>query len=577
MNPSTPTAEGAGGAAGAGAPEPAGGRLPRWEAGLAGFLLVAGVLFRTWGLGDEGLRVPDEGFHCFWAEAVACNTVGAVYRKPLHAVLLSLPLRALVLTDEVELRPWVFMVPQAVLGIVTVALLYVLARRAWGNAEGVLTLACSIAMPYLLFYHRGAFADGTYLAFQTLGLLLLARALPGALPGAPAAHPGGYALVSGALYAAACFVSEAAALGAGALALALVPLLRHKAITRRALAVVAGAWSAGAGAGLVLLYGIFRVQPWFHDGLYRAYVKDVAGQGFASRLALDHLVYFWNYATPPVLLLAVIGVVVAARRRRPLDVVLLGLLLILLGNGFRLDTWAPRRFVATLLPLTLLAGLGGGAVVDFAARRRARGPDGAADLRPWVTAALALLLPATQLPPAVEIVKLRSAYEAATQALEAEREAGRLGVVLAPMGADLLIPFQIEFGESASPLGALLREPGGAERAEEWLTAARARGFTHLMLDYTFRLELQVGHGLLVPASPTGPADPVGWGQTAFPEVRRFLERNPPWLRLENPAGAYAPTLYENTLVSLPDDPVSRWICLFRLEEIGRHGAQGGK
>ncbi|MBI3267596.1 MAG: hypothetical protein HYZ53_01135 [Planctomycetes bacterium] len=518
----------------------------RAELALAAALAAGALASRTWHLAEQGLRLPDEGLYSFFGEAVHFRLPKAVFFKPLQALILYLPFRALVVTDWAELVPGVFLLPAALLGWASVLALGALARRAWGPAAGLVALAAGTAMPYLLFYHRSALSDANYLALCIAALWLLLRALPGVLPGPAGARPRLFAAASGALFAAAFWTNPAAAVLVVATGTAGAALVLAGKIERRLSAELLGLWAVVGLSTGALLHGAFCLASWYDPAMNRHLLGFVGVVAARSRWTVEPFLDFGKYAGPAVAALAATGAAVGVRRRAPLDLALLVLFAVVALYGARSTSWGPRIFASLLVPGILLAAAGGTALVErtVAAAHGRVGTLGAA-------ACLCAALLASHAPGAHELLGLRSGYARAVESLLAERGQGRLGIVLAPQCANLLLPFSIEVKSATRPLAELLATPGGAEAVESALRKRREEGYSHLVLDVTFRLEL-ADAGLL--------------------EFRRFLERNPPWQEFDNPFGRHRPTLAEDELTLAPGDPIADRILVFRLADLPGEG-----
>ncbi|MBI5366956.1 MAG: hypothetical protein HZA54_07955 [Planctomycetes bacterium] len=519
--------------------------LPRGVGAGAALLAGLAVFCRFWNLSGQGLRTPDEGLHAFFAETIWFGIPGAVYWKPLEALLLAGAFRAWeICGGGSDVEPVVFLVPAALFGVASVLGLGWLAYRAWGWCAGLTGLAAAAAMPYLLFYHRSALADGNHLACGVAALLLLVGALPGGFPARPERRPGLAAAGSGALLGTAFLINPASGvitlgMGIGLIALAwLRPDLRRDVLRRLAIWAPAGIAAAG------LWFGFLCLAPWYNRDFHAMMSSYNLAVAAASQARIEPFLYLWRYSGPVLLGLALVGAAESARRRDPCGVLLLALLGVGLVYGARAHLPYPRIFLAPVLPLAALAARGGGVVAAAAARRLRAGSRG--ELA--VTLLLGVALIASHAPGARALLSLRSGFARAVAALAAERAEGAEGaglLVLSAQSSNLMMPFGIETDSATVPLARALEGPNGAAAALDLLRdAARTGGYSHLMLDFTFRIEL----------SPAG-----------FGEFRHLLERFPPWQAIDNPAGLHEETQLENGIAAAADDPLSGKIFLWRL------------
>lgn len=516
----------------------------RGEAVLLVLLFAVALACRTWNLAGQGLRTPDEGLYVIFAEQIHLGNAGSVYFKPLQGLLLYPAFRALTVTGLVGLEPVVFMLPAAAIGLATVALLAALARRAWGPHAGLVALGCTAAMPYLLFYHRSALTDGVYLGAGVLAFGLLLRALPGVLPGAAPRRPWVRAATSGALLGAAFFDNPATGILVAGIGCGGVALWAQGRVPRRDALRLGSVWALSGLGAAAAVFGLLCLRPWFrvHDFLSLSQVN--VASAFGSGSGAGPFRYLWAYAGPAYLALAAVGLVAALRRRGPFELALLGLGAVVFAYALWSRLWWPRIYVGTVFPLTLLAALGGATVAAAAAARTRRPHAGLG-----VAAGLCALLLAGHAAGARAMLTLTSGYAQAAEVLQAEPPNPVPPCILTPQCANLLLPFGLDVRSATVPLARALEPPGGAERAEELLARCRQEGYTHLVLDYTFRIEMR---------------------DAGLPELRRLIDRNPPWQSIPNPAGAHAETLLESDVRPAAGDPISDRILIFRLEEMGQ-------
>ena len=151
------------------------GGVARWGPVAApAVVLAAAAALRFWGLGSLGFN-SDEAVYAGQAAALAGNPVYVedfpVFRA--HPMLVQSMLSPFFAAGEHDLAGRVVI---AVVGIATVALVYVLGSTMYSSrATGLLSAALVAVMPYHVVVSRQVLLDGPMVFFSTLTLLCVAR------------------------------------------------------------------------------------------------------------------------------------------------------------------------------------------------------------------------------------------------------------------------------------------------------------------------------------------------------------------------------------------------------------------
>ncbi|MBI2911777.1 MAG: glycosyltransferase family 39 protein [Chloroflexi bacterium] len=449
------------------------------------------------------------------------------YNKPGHTLLLAVGLLA---AGE---YPWAGQAVSAALGIATVALVFTMARRAWGPGAALVAAAGLAVSGWHAVYSAQALQGVNALFFIALALLFYWRAL--------LRHPWGrYSLAVGLVAGVAFTISERAVLllpwvaASEALLWVRVCLREGRQVwlsaarvaVLRMLAILAGAvtFVAAAGAGLALLgllggaggFAVPGVQVDYVAGLMQQFGDWFQrGSGLAplpsSLLIYPYLTWQWDGPLLPAL--ALVGLAGAAPLRRREDASVLALALV----HYTIWSLSPRGAAQYFLPLALSSAL-------FAGRWLAEVP---ASRRSLLGAAVAFVVVLFGAPRAASLAGIPSGYQAAAElairetggrhlsnywemtgyytglpntrwpqeGLEAVRRAVADGYWLAVVASSHDSPGQVgawerEDGQAGAVLLAVLPNPAGATLAQVF--GGDNRGSLEEMLDRQARASGQI-------------------------------------------------------------------------------------
>ncbi|MBI3270094.1 MAG: hypothetical protein HYZ53_13800 [Planctomycetes bacterium] len=528
--------------------------IPRWELVLGAALVALAAWLRFPGLEERGLCIPDEGAIASHGLLWLARAPGMIWAHPAHAPLLGLA--SSILGADVT----GFLRVQAALGVFGAALIAWLFRRWEGAGAAALGALVWATAPYYLFYQRACLSDGNANLMTWIGLGLLGTALRFGRGRAEVGPGGADAPSRGLLLGAGLFLgmgfwfapSDALPAPLACAATAAIGLRSGRAwhgVARDVGLVI-------AGGALSLLVTAVLGYPGISWELELRFLR--ASVALASKVSwtFGAFGFLWRGLGPAPCLLACVGLVVAARRRRDADLlfalVLVGLLLFTLRAGILYS----RMVFPASLGVLWFAGVGAEAGVKWArGLAGVRGPACAALLVVAFGAAHA----ATVWGAASTARNLRGGY---TETSDWLRHAG----------AGRLLTSQANFIFTAT--GAWSAVTAREELQAIWASGGGDR-------EVGARLERFVAEGAAEGAAETGPegarkcthliVDYIFWTE-ATPDVlrglRSFLDRHPPDLLVENPAGANPMVLEESADWQAVGDPRAAKLWVYDLTRL---------
>jgi len=452
-------------------------------------ILAAGVWARMSHLERVGVRTVDEGSYCFFGQAMLNGDKGCIQDKPGQALILATGFALLGRTQFAAVAT------SAMLGLLTIPVLYCLGLLMRSKAVAVALAAGSAFLPYFLHYNRSAASDTNYLLFCAVGLCLFFLAVGRDGKREQDDDPDteqsarGYSTNLKQLAASGIFWGIAATVNLAALPpfgvtwafFALLCRWRRATLADagRGLAVLA----VGAAAGVVLIE--LPLACFIDFGKVWTQFFGHAGHISASQLRWEWAWHLWTFVGPLSLLLALVGLASVKVWWRTPNALFPLLTVVLVAFYARAALSLPRLHVPILLGLMPLMGLGAALVLAEVRRRLPRVPELAACV------VLALLLLSVHAREARRIISLSSGYPDACFWLAERMGDDDKGIGTYTWWTFLSFtgrPFSFgsyvgDDGKNRGIAEALNRDDWRVALAEE-LEALHEKGYTFLVLDY---------------------------------------------------------------------------------------------